>query len=158
MPIGIGIRADNKAIHYAILSGDKDTPICLASGLIKYPKACTLAEVAVYCREQLALLLEVNKVERCGLRTPEPSGKIVAPKIDQPCRLHVEGALLTAIGDKRLPVRFFVQASMKSCLGPGGKSPKGYIEAGEFRGIAAFAQTGNDCLREAILVGTCLLD
>lgn len=87
------VRCSNSDFAYAVLEGDKDTPIVVSSGQIAFPKNFSEGEKLQWLHQELSGLLQNHSPEKVVVKAPEPLVKR-SNAIDS--RLHNESIVLLA--------------------------------------------------------------
>jgi hypothetical protein len=127
----MGIRARERHVYWAIVTGTKSNPCVYATGQEDAPGTYDEAESLAHFRSRLILIIEKYKPVRVAVRYPERSPG--ANKNEAKARCRVEGVALEAassLGKKALT------GTLVSITKKLGSAPaKNYLRSGDFRGI-----------------------
>jgi len=148
----LGLRAEPKAVTWAVVDGTREQPLVHASDRAAAPLTYNEPSALGWYRERILQLIDTYSPSGVSIREAESmsrgAGKDAAKR-----RSRLEGVLMEAAHSRRIPVLFGQLRTISAELGT--KRAKQYLETGEFRGVDL--STVGDKAREAILVAAAQL-
>jgi Holliday junction resolvasome RuvABC endonuclease subunit len=147
----LGIRAEPRAINWAIVGGTQDRPIKVASDTETVPSAFSEAEGLDWVRKKMLFILDHFQPEGVAVRYPEPRA-LGHSKDAARARCRVEGVALEAAASRGLPC---FTATLNTISKNVGESAKDLLDTNSLRGIAW--SNYSDHAKEAILVAFSVL-
>jgi hypothetical protein len=149
----LGLRAEQAAVHWAIVEGTLNRPILHAHGTEVAPESYNEGESLVWIRKRLVYIIDTFKPAKVAVRYPEGNAQ-GANKDWAKARCRVEGVVLEAAGSGNLPT---VTGAM-STFGKHSQSnsPKEELKRDDLRGLD-WSNHKDSKLREAIFVAASLL-
>jgi hypothetical protein len=127
----LGIRAQERHVYWAVISGTKAKPCVDATGQEDAPGTFDEAEALTFFRSRLILIIDQYKPVKVSVRYPERSPG--ANKSEAKARCRVEGVALEAASSRGKPVITGTFNSITKRLGS--ESAKSYLQSGDFRGV-----------------------
>ena len=141
----MGIRAQERHVYWAIVSGIKSRPRVEATGQEDAPGTFDEAEALAFFRSRLILVIDQYKPVKISVRYPERSPG--ANKSEAKARCRVEGVALEAASSRGRRVVTGTLNTITKRLGS--TSAKNYLESGDFRGVDL--ETYPEYVQEAIV-------
>jgi len=151
-PCVMGIRAEPRCIHWAVVEGTQTAPILKAHDKADAPVAFEEAGALSWFRGRVLHLIDTYQPFAVGVRYPEPTAR-GGNKDSAKQRSRVEGVVVEAAYSRGLPVLTGALTTIASKLGT--KKAKKYIESAELRGIDLSSLPAPR--REAVLVAVAQL-
>jgi hypothetical protein len=131
MDRALGLRAEPKQIHWAILEGTRRNPVVVAHDSAAAPVILDEGPALSWYTNRIKLIVEKYKPGIAMIRTAESIAR--GGNKDGPRRrMRIEGVLLQTIDSCGLKVSIGALATISGRLG---SQAKKYIESGEFRGL-----------------------
>lgn len=137
----IGIKAEQKGLHWAIIEGTKNTWHVIAHAKYTFPKSLNHSQRALNLFGRITSLVEQHSPSCCAIQIGEtfykdpaipPNGKKLAAVMG---RARVEGIVIAALASKGVDVSLIQKAQLKARTGT--KRIQSYIDSGQFREIDA---------------------
>lgn len=147
----LGLRVGVNDMHWAVVEGTVEQPICVDRGEVVAPKTYTEAGWLRHLRDRLQSIVNVQHPTSVALKGIEPVAR--ARQTFFP-RLRGEGVAIELCEALTLSPEILTWATLASRLGVG-RSKKDYETSAEFRGIA-WSSFGPES-REAIMVAAAAL-
>lgn len=151
MKRALGLRAEAKQIHWAVVEGTRDNPILVDYGNAAAPVDLDDGPALSWYSNRVKYIVQSHQPGLATIRTAESIAR-GSNKEGNRRRLRIEGVLLQTIDSCGLKVTMGALAMISGKLG---SQAKHYIESGELRGIdiSKFPLPS----KEAILVGVSAL-
>jgi len=148
----LGIRAEPRAVHWAVVRGTSEKPVLHAHGTEAVPNAYTETEGLAWLRTRLIYVADTYRPAKAAVRLAERTAKGSNTDAAK-SRCRVEGVVLEVAGSKNLETvagRLKTFAKHSECA-----SPKEDLSSDNLRGLD-WAKYGGK-LQEAIYVAFSLL-
>ena len=127
----LGLRAEPKQIHWAIVEGTRTNPVVIARDRAAAPVNLDEGPALSWYTSRVKLIIEKYKPAVAMIRTAESVAR--GAHMDGPRRrLRIEGVLLQTIDSCGLKVNIGALATISGRLGSHAKK---YVDSGEFRGL-----------------------
>jgi hypothetical protein len=143
----LGIRAEPRAVHWAVVEGTQRAPIVKGHDRAAAPASYEEPAALSWFRERVLHLIDRFHPTAVGVRFPEAIG-IGGARNSARERSRVEGVVLEAAHARGLRVLTGSLATIAAKLGT--KKAKKYVESNEFRGVDLTALPAPR--REAVLI------
>lgn len=128
----LGVRAEPRTLHWAIVEGTQDAPILTANDKAEAPAAYDEPSALSWFRARVLYLIDTYRAAGVGVRYPEPSGR-GGNRDSARQRSRVEGVVLEAAHSRGLPVLTGALTTIAAKLGT--KKAKKYVDDAELRGL-----------------------
>jgi hypothetical protein len=148
----LGVRAEPRSLHWAVVEGTQTAPIIKAHDKADAPAAFDEPAALAWFRSRMLHLIDTYHPVAVGVRYPEPAGR-GGNRDSARERSRVEGIVLEAAHSRGLPVLTGALATISKQLGT--KKAKRYIDDGDLRGLDLTSLPVPR--REAVLVGVAQL-
>jgi hypothetical protein len=147
----LGLRAEAKQVHWAVVEGTRENPILVDHGSAAAPVDLDDAPALSWYNNRVKHLIQSHHPDLATIRTAESIAR-GSNKEGNRRRLRIEGVLLQTIDSRGLKVTMGALAMMSGRLG---SQAKQYLDSGDLRGldISAFPLPS----KEAILVAVAAL-
>jgi hypothetical protein len=152
MERALGLRAEARQVHWAVVEGTRPEPILVAHDKAAAPVDADEAPSLSWYRNRILYILDKYQPSAAGVRFPEPFAQ-GRTKEGTKRRLRIEGVLLEAIDSRGLRLTTGALATISAKLGT--KQAKKYIDSGELRGLDL--SDVSPLAREAILIAVAAL-
>ena len=153
MMSAFGVRAEPRAVHWAVVTGTVGRPQLHAAGTETAPNAYSEGESLVWIRQRVLYILETYRPQRAAVRYPERTAP-GANKDSAKARCRVEGVALEAASAANLETVTGTLNTFAKHFGT--DSAKAELASGTLRGLD-WSNHGDIRLREAIFVAASLL-
>jgi hypothetical protein len=149
----LGLRAEPRAFHWAVVTGTLDSPVLEGSGTETAPHAYSEAESLAWTRQKVDHIIDTYKPTTVAVRYPERIAR-GANKDSAKSRCRVEGVLVEVSSTKN---RAVVTGALNTFgKHSGSNSPKDDLASEDLRGLD-WSKHKDKAAREAILVAASLL-
>jgi hypothetical protein len=148
----LGLRAEAKQLHWAIVEGTQGEPVLVAQDKAAAPVDAAEASALSWYRNRVLYIIEQFKPDAVGVRYPEPFAQ-GRTKEGTRRRLRIEGVLLQTIDSCSLKLMSGALATISAKLHT--KQAKKYIDSGKLRGLDL--SHISPLAREAVLIAVAAL-
>jgi len=141
----LGIRCASDAVHYAVVESREEGPVLIEKDKFQFAKAGSLGRNLASLSQDVVDLVSQLSAETVGIKLVERQAfRTAGAKRGLVRRMHLEGALISALGAAGVPITLGMSNELAKLAGS--QSMKAYRNSDDFRGLDGY---GNIRPREA---------